>query len=56
MGNSIFEIGLRGLNAAQTGMVTTGHNISNANTPGFHRQEMLQSAETPQMFGGYFLG
>ncbi|MEW5943548.1 MAG: flagellar hook-associated protein FlgK [Pseudomonadota bacterium] len=56
MGNSIFEIGLRGLNAAQTGMVTTGHNISNANTPGFHRQEMLQSAATPQMFGGYFLG
>lgn len=56
MGNSIFGIGLRSLSAAQTGMVTTGHNISNANTPGFHRQAIFQSAATPQMSGGYFLG
>lgn len=56
MGNSVYGIGLRALNAAQIGLITTGHNISNASTPGFHRQEMYQSASTPQAIGGYFVG
>ncbi len=56
MGNSIYGIGLRALNAAQIGLVTTGHNISNANTVGFHRQEMFQSTNNPQAIGGYFVG
>ncbi len=56
MGNSsIFGIGLSGLNAAQAGLVTTGHNIANVNTAGYTRQQVLQSARAPQFGGsGYF--
>ena len=35
MGNSIFSIGLSGLYAAQAGLLTTSHNISNVSTPGY---------------------
>jgi len=38
MSNGIFGIGLSGLYAAQAGLLTTGHNISNVNTPGYTRQ------------------
>lgn len=53
---SIFGIGISGLNAAQAGLVTTGHNISNANTPGFHRQQAVQMTNIPQFTGAGFLG
>src|SRR5688500_119622 len=56
MANSIFSIGLSGLNAAQAGVVTTGHNISNVNTPGFSRQEALVATKLPQFLGGSFYG
>ena len=35
MGTQLYNIGITGLNAAQAGLITTGHNISNAATPGF---------------------
>ena len=55
MGTSIFGIGLSGLNAAQAGLTTTGHNIANVNTPGYTRQQLVQSARAPQFTGaGYF--
>ena len=55
MGNSIYGIAISGLRAAQSGLVTTSHNISNVNTPGFSRQETIQSTLTPQFGGsGYF--
>ena len=38
MANNIFDIGVGGLNAAQYGLTTTSHNISNANTQGYSRQ------------------
>src|SRR5215472_13597176 len=56
MGNSIFGIGVTGLIAAQTGIVTTGHNITNANTPGYHRQTVEQSAAPALYSGAGFLG
>lgn len=56
MGNSIFGIGLSGLRAAQMGLVTTGHNISNANTAGFHRQEIVQATNIPEFTGAGFVG
>lgn len=56
MGNSIFGIGITGMNAAQAGLVTTGHNISNASTPGFNRQESVQTTNIPQFIGAGFLG
>jgi len=56
MGNSIFGIGATGLNVAQAGLVTTGHNITNASTPGFSRQEIVQSSNIPQLSGAGFFG
>lgn len=56
MGNSIFGIGLSGLSAAQAGLITTGHNISNANTAGYHRQQIVQSANTPMYTGVGYMG
>ncbi|MFJ2990545.1 flagellar hook-associated protein FlgK [Collimonas sp. NPDC087041] len=38
MSNSMFFTGLSGLNAAQAGLVTTGHNTANVQTPGYSRQ------------------
>jgi len=56
MGIGIFGIGVSGLNAAQAGLVTTGHNIANANTPGFHRQAIIQSAALASFTGAGFIG
>lgn len=56
MGNGIFGIGLSGLNAAQAGLLTTGHNISNVSTPGYSRQQVVQSSNSPQLTGSGFLG
>jgi flagellar hook-associated protein 1 FlgK len=56
MGTNIFNIGVSGLAAAQAGLLTTGHNISNAATPGFNRQQIVQSTNTPQFTGAGFLG
>lgn len=46
---SIFNtlhIGYSGLNAAQVGIDTTGHNISNAETEGYSRQRVVTAAAT----------
>jgi len=52
---SILGIGVGALNAAQSGLVTTEHNIASASTPGFHRQQILQSANPANISGsGYF--
>ncbi len=56
MSTSIFGIGISGLNAAQAGLVTTGHNITNASTPGFSRQEIVQASNIPQLTGAGFIG
>ncbi|HQS67621.1 MAG TPA: flagellar hook-associated protein FlgK [Sulfuricurvum sp.] len=47
---SIFNalhIGYSGLNAAQIGIDTTGHNIANAETEGYSRQRVVTSTSTP---------
>lgn len=47
---SIFNtlhIGYSGLNAAQVGIDTTGHNISNAETEGYTRQRVVTAAAYP---------
>lgn len=41
------SIGYSGLSAAQVGINTTGHNISNAETKGYTRQRVIASAATP---------
>lgn len=56
MAMSVFGIGVSGMNAAQAGLVTTGHNIANASTPGFNRQEVVQTSNIPQLTGSGFIG
>jgi len=56
MGNSIFGISVSALNASQAGLVTTQHNIANAKTTGFHRQQIVQSNAIPNLTGYGFVG
>jgi flagellar hook-associated protein 1 FlgK len=49
-------ISVSALNAAQMGLQTTGHNIANANTPGYSRQEVQMAARQPQFTGAGYLG
>ncbi|MBI5889468.1 MAG: flagellar hook-associated protein FlgK [Nitrosomonadales bacterium] len=53
---NIYGIGVSALNAAQAGIATTTHNIANASTPGYSRQEILQAAQLPQNTGAGFFG
>ena len=41
------EIGRRAIMAQRTALDVTSHNIANANTPGFSRQQAVMSATTP---------
>ena len=41
--NGIMDSSLSALLAAQLGMATTGHNIANAGTEGYSRQDMILS-------------
>ncbi|MEI6732377.1 MAG: flagellar hook-associated protein FlgK [Comamonadaceae bacterium] len=56
MGIGLFNVGMSGMGAAQAGLVTTGHNISNASTRGYSRQEVIQTANTAQAGSTGFLG
>jgi len=56
MGSNIFSASLSGLNAAQYALTTTEHNIANANTPGFTRQQVLVNSRTAQASGAGFVG
>nr|MEE4269937.1 flagellar hook-associated protein FlgK [Candidatus Krumholzibacteria bacterium] len=47
--NSIMDASLSALFAAQAGMATTGHNIANANTPGYTRQDVTFAARRPDI-------
>ena len=42
-----FDIGSSGMAAAQVGQDVTGHNIANANTPGYSVQQANQQANSP---------
>lgn len=44
MSTGLFSIGVSGLAAAQLGLLTTEHNVTNASTPGYTRQGIVQSA------------
>lgn len=56
MGTQLYNIGITGLNAAKAGLITAGHNISNAATPGFTRQQVVLGTNDPQLTGSGFLG
>lgn len=55
MGSSLLNIGNSALAAAQSGLLTAGHNIANAGTPNYSRQLVIQTTNIPQATGiGYF--
>ncbi len=54
--SSILSIGITGLKAAQNGIATATHNISNAATPGYSRQEGVLATRMPTATGEGFLG
>ncbi len=56
MANGIMNVGVSGLRAAQVALLTTSHNISNATTPGYNRQQAIQSASTPLANSDGFIG
>jgi flagellar hook-associated protein 1 len=56
MSANILSIGQTALAAAQVGLLTTGHNIANANTPGYSRQVVIQGSEGGQDSGFGFIG
>ena len=50
------NIGLRALLTSQSALDTVGHNISNANTPGYSRQSLKVSASDPLALRGLQVG
>lgn len=53
---NIFNVGVSALLATQRALGTVGHNIANANTPGYSRQRVEFAARPPQASGEVFLG
>lgn len=53
---SLLSIAQSGVQTAQAGLTTTGHNIANAATPGFSRQQVIQATAIGQNAGFGFLG
>lgn len=54
--SSSLNIGLTGLQAAQSALNVIGHNISNVNTPGFTRQRVQLQTGVAQEFGNLRFG
>ena len=52
----LLNIGMSGLHAAKTKLSVTGHNITNVNTPGYTRQDTVQTARSPQFTGAGYIG
>ena len=51
-----FNIGVSALQAAQRAMSITGNNVTNANTPGYHRQVVKLAAQSPMQLNGQSFG
>lgn len=56
MSNIGLNIGLKALLASQTALDTVGHNLSNASTPGYSRQNVLLAADPAILVRGLALG
>lgn len=52
----MYNIGTSALLAYQRALTTTGHNISNVNTPGYSRQEVVFSPRPAEASGAGYLG
>jgi len=56
MGSLPLSIGLRSLLTAQAGLETIGHNVANASTPGYSRQELMVSTAPGFRLRGLVMG
>lgn len=56
MGSGIYSLGTSAMLAAQAMLDTTSHNISNANTPGYSRQQVELATEGGLYTGSGFFG
>ncbi len=54
--NSILDIAKTALLATEKAINVTSHNIANANTPGYTRQEAVLEPQEPVMYGGLMFG
>jgi flagellar hook-associated protein 1 FlgK len=54
--SGLIGVALTGLASAQTGIATTGHNIANVNTPGYARQQAVQTTNFSQATGAGWIG
>ncbi|MBV1915497.1 MAG: flagellar hook-associated protein FlgK [Pseudomonadales bacterium] len=54
--SDLLNIAISGLRSYQAGISTTGHNIANAQAPGYSRQTVDLSTRDPQKLGGQFFG
>jgi flagellar hook-associated protein 1 len=52
----MLNTGISGLSTAQANLLTTSHNISNADTPGYNRQQVIQTSNIAQSLGTGFIG
>ena len=56
MPSNLISIAQTAIQAAQAGLNTTGHNIANASTPGYNRQQVIQVSAAAQNAGYGFVG
>ncbi|WP_309677795.1 flagellar hook-associated protein FlgK, partial [Pseudomonas sp.] len=53
---SLLNIGMSGLAAGQSSLMTTGNNIANVDTAGYSRQQSVQSTKGSVQYGNVFIG
>lgn len=53
---NLLQVGISGLRVHQTALTVTGHNITNAGTEGYSRQEVNFTENNPQFIGGVWVG
>jgi flagellar hook-associated protein 1 FlgK len=53
---SLLNIGMSGLAAGHSSLLTTGNNIANVDTAGYSRQQTVQSSKGSQQYGNVFIG
>lgn len=56
MGTNLLSLGVRAMTANQAALQTIGHNIANASTPGYSRQQVDLSTAGGQFTGAGFFG
>ncbi|KJZ63249.1 flagellar hook-associated protein FlgK [Pseudomonas fluorescens] len=53
---SLLNIGMSGLAAGHSSLLTTGNNIANVDTAGYSRQQTVQGSKASQQFGNVYIG